>query len=146
MRMTIEPDTVLPQADLLQTSAACVLEDQAVRDKELSLFFCSPGTMARLNREYRGQEGATDVLAFAQQEGPRQGFDSGLLGDVVVCPAEVIRRSADENAGGDALLRTLIHGILHLLGYDHEAGEDQAAAMRALENAILARMEDNHVV
>jgi probable rRNA maturation factor len=83
---------------------------------ELSLSFVEPDEMAALHERYLGEAGPTDVLAFPLGE-------DGLLGDVVVCP----RVAAGNNPDRDAELRLLVvHGILHLLGYDHEEDGERA--------------------
>ena len=83
---------------------------------ELSLSFVEPDEMAALHERYLGEAGPTDVLSFPLGE-------DGLLGDVVVCP----RVAAGNNPDRDAELRLLVvHGILHLLGYDHEEDGERA--------------------
>jgi probable rRNA maturation factor len=77
---------------------------------ELSLSFVTSEEMADLHATYMGEEGPTDVLSFPMDE-------DGLLGDVVIAPAEAARNNPDV----EAELRLLVaHGVLHLLGYDHE--------------------------
>jgi probable rRNA maturation factor len=77
---------------------------------ELSLSFVTSEEMADLHATYMGEEGPTDVLSFPMDE-------DGLLGDVVISPAEAARNNPDV----EAELRLLVaHGVLHLLGYDHE--------------------------
>ena len=88
--------------------------------------------MRRLNRTYRNQDRTTDVLAFAYRE--TQTRDSLLLGDVVISvptarrQAKALRHALDEE-----VLRLLIHGTLHLVGYDHERSRRQAQRMRRKE-------------
>ena len=91
--------------------------------------------MRRLNGEYRGQDRATNVLAFAFD--PIRGVETDLLGDVVICAPVV----ADEaHRQGKSLpahwAHMVIHGVLHLCGYDHADGR-QAAEMEALEVRLL---------
>jgi len=91
--------------------------------------------MRRLNRTHRNQDRTTDVLAFAYRE--TQTRDSPLLGDVVISvptarrQAKALSHSLDEE-----LLRLLIHGILHLVGYDHERSSRQAQRMRRKETEL----------
>jgi probable rRNA maturation factor len=103
---------------------------------ELSVVLVSDREMRRLNRRWRGRDRSTDVLAFAQDEGDG-GAPDGLLGDVVIS-LDTARRQAVERAAplgreGD---RLLIHGLLHLVGYDHERSEAEARRMRRRERAL----------
>ena len=84
---------------------------------ELSVSLVSRDEMTALHRRYLDEDGATDVLAFSMDE-------EGLLGDVVICP-EVARSQNDDIASELRLL--LVHGILHLLGYDHEEDDERRA-------------------
>jgi rRNA maturation RNase YbeY len=105
----------------------------------VSLDFIGDVRMRRLNRSYRGLDAPTDVLAFAMREahGPR----TPLLGDVVISLDTAARQAA---AQGHDLRREiailLVHGILHLLGFDHERGAPEARRMKAKERAILSRL------
>jgi len=93
--------------------------------------------MRRLNREYRGKDRATDVLAFPLAEGGRPVH--GLLGDVVICMPVAWRQA---RARGHSLAREttvlLVHGLLHLAGFDHERSEAEARRMRRMERRLLA--------
>jgi len=83
---------------------------------ELSISFVTEQEMADLHVRYMHEDGPTDVLSFPQG-------DDGLLGDVVICPAFAARNNDDL----DAELRLLVvHGILHLLGHDHEGDHERA--------------------
>jgi probable rRNA maturation factor len=91
---------------------------------ELSVSFVTLEEMADLHRRFTGEPGPTDVLSFSLGE---DGLRDGLLGDVVVCPDF----AAEHNADLESELRLLVvHGVLHLLGYDHEE-EDERAEMWA---------------
>jgi probable rRNA maturation factor len=94
-----------------------VLAREGVTHGELSVSFVTVEEMADLHLRYTGEEGPTDVLSF-----PQDG-DEGLLGDVVICPAEAEENNPDAQA---ELRLLLVHGILHLLGYDHEEDADRA--------------------
>lgn len=95
---------------------------------ELTIVFLNPTPARKLNREYRGRDYATDVLSF-QNEDP--------LGDLVLCP-QVLERQAREHelSFRDELGYMIIHGILHLLGFDHEENQKDARVMYALQDAI----------
>ncbi len=136
--------------------AEAVLGHEGVRGEvELSILFVDEGSIADLHKRFLGKDGPTDVLAFPIDEEPAESGrspDSGgsgpgfsaepveapsLLGDVVICPA-VAFRNAPEHAGTyeDELALLVVHGILHLLGMDHEQ-EDEAEAMEARERQLL---------
>jgi probable rRNA maturation factor len=129
-------------------------------DAELSLMFVDETTIAGLNERFLGRKGPTDVLSFPIEDeligpghvpdqeasgpgrGPAEIEDMPLLiGDVVICP-EVAWRQAPEHSAvyEDELALLLVHGILHLLGMDHEE-DTEAAMMETLEQQLLA---DHH--
>lgn len=93
---------------------------------------------AALNRRYRGKRGATNVLAFPFAAPP--GMASDYLGDVVIC-APVVRREARAQGKAERAhwAHMVVHGIMHLQGYDH-ASRRQAAIMEGMETRILARL------
>jgi len=103
---------------------------------ELSVVLVSDREMRRLNRRYRGRDRTTDVLAFAQREGDG-GAPEGVLGDVVVS-IDTARRQAAERGHtvGREVDRLLVHGLLHLLGYDHERSAAEARRMQRRERAL----------
>ena len=116
-----------------------ILDAAGCPEALVSLDFIGDDRMRRLNRSYRGLDATTDVLAFAMREahGPR----TPLLGDVVISLDTAARQAA---AQGHDLRREiaalLVHGILHLLGFDHERGAPEARRMKAKERAILKRV------
>jgi len=133
-----EPCVCLPplEREQLVRRAEGLLAALGREDAEISIALVGDDTMARLNRHHRGAAGATDVLSFSLLEGAHATHRGGLLGDVVI-DLEVAGRQARE-AGwslGEELLRLLIHGTLHLLGYDHERPED-AARMEERERRL----------
>ena len=138
--------------------ALATLGAQGVRGwAELSVFFVDEGSIAALNLEHMGKQGPTDVLAFpvdgydmrADANGPgamSRGPDRAepdpddvplLLGDVVLCPS-VARAQCGEHAGtyDDEIALLLVHGILHVLGFDHDTPA-ATSEMRSREMAIL---------
>lgn len=94
-------------------------------DASLSVAVVDDAAIRALNREYRGKDKATDVLSFPLSEGPAPGDGDELLGDVVISVETARRQAADYDAPLQRELnRLLVHGVLHLLGYDHvRAGE-----------------------
>jgi len=124
----------------LARSARRCLRTLALDDAELSLVLVSDPVMHELNRSWRGKNRPTDVLAFAQREGGAA--PAGLLGDVVIS-VDTARRQAAElghslAAEGE---RLLVHGLLHLLGYDHERSTPEARRMQRKERALLRALE-----
>src|SRR5690606_7773710 len=106
------------------------------RATELSIRIVDDAEARALNRDYRNRDYATNVLSFPADLPP--GITVPLIGDIVLC-APVIAREAQEQgkALGDHYAHLAIHGVLHLLGFDH--GTDaEAARMEALETRILA--------
>ncbi|HEY3483905.1 MAG TPA: rRNA maturation RNase YbeY [Ilumatobacteraceae bacterium] len=127
-------------ADRWADLAGAVLEAEG-RTGELTLTFVDTDEITALNTEHMGIGAPTDVLSFPldadDDEMPAGGAVPRLLGDVVVCPA-VAAAAAPSHAGtvADELALLVVHGVLHVLGYDH-AEHDQAVAMRTRERALL---------
>ena len=91
---------------------------------EVSVVFVSEPEMKRLNRERRGVDRSTDVLSFAYRELDRKErrlSDEGGLGDIIVCPGRVRRQASEIGRSCDQeLALVIVHGFLHLLGFDHD--------------------------
>ncbi|MEW6664683.1 MAG: rRNA maturation RNase YbeY [Thermodesulfobacteriota bacterium] len=113
------------------------------RDGELSILLTGDGPISILNKRYLGREGPTNVLAFPM--GPARGgpSDAGMMGDVVISLDTALRESAKIGEPLDRTVdRLLVHGILHLLDYDHERSPAEARRMRREESKLLALMEE----
>lgn len=141
----------------LSELARLSLADEGVRGlAELSLFFVTESAIAELNEQFLGHVGPTDVLSFPiDDEPPVSGRvpDSGgtgpgeppeeempqLVGDIVICPAVAARNAPEhERTYEDELALLVVHGVLHLLGWDHEV-DAEAEKMEARERELLAR-------
>jgi probable rRNA maturation factor len=141
--------------DALVALSTRVLEAEGVRGgAEVSLLFVDTASIAELNERFLGKEGPTDVLSFPLEDeplapgrqpdaggtGPGEELDEvvpDLLGDVVVCPAVARERATAEGVEyHDELALLVVHGTLHLLGWDHER-DDEATAMEARERDLL---------
>ena len=109
---------------------------------ELCIKAVDEDTIAQLNEQWMEKEGPTDVLAFPMDE-LRPGLvdqepEEGVLGDLVLCPAVAVRQGETAGHGTSAELELLtVHGILHLLGYDH-AQPDEHREMFRLQDRLLA--------
>lgn len=89
--------------------------------EELSILLTANSEIAELNWSYRKKKGATDVLSFSLREESHGAVDSGLLGDVVISVETAAEQALKQRLTLEQeLLRLLIHGVLHLVGYDHE--------------------------
>lgn len=125
--------------------AALLAEDRP--EGEVTLLVTDDEAVAAYNQQYRGVEGPTDVLSFAAQE-PTPGFITApemaaYLGDIVIALPFTRRQAAALNRTLIAELRLLaVHGVLHLLGYDHAEPEEEAI-MWAKQDAILAGLANS---
>jgi probable rRNA maturation factor len=108
--------------DALVALARETLLGEGLDDAELSLSLVDDVEMADLHERYMGEPGPTDVLSFAMDEAAADG--GRLVGDVVIAPAVAAANNPEEPEAELRLL--LVHGILHLLGYDHERAADKA--------------------
>lgn len=108
---------------------------------ELSVVLADDATVRTLNRDYRGKDKPTNVLSFALTEAAGPEPEPGapiLLGDVILARETVVREAAEQGKPeDDHLTHLVVHGVLHLLGYDHEQ-DDEAEAMERLETRVLA--------
>jgi probable rRNA maturation factor len=104
------------------------------REARVTVRYVAAAEGRRLNREFRGKDYATNVLTFAYAGRP-------LEGDIVIC-APVVAREARAQGKRTAAhhAHLLVHGLLHLQGYDHERSRGEAARMERRERAILARL------
>jgi len=139
VRLTLPPRSrQLPRIDsrLLRSRAVRALREVGHANSELSIALTSDDEIAALNSEHRGKPSATDVLSFSLLEGDHSDQRGKLLGDVIIGietaarQARAARRSLDEEVA-----RLLIHGILHLLGWDHEESAE-ARRMRTEERRL----------
>ena len=128
--------------EAIRQAAMTLAREQRARlpeGAEASVVLASDAIVRRLNRDYRGKDSATNVLSFPFQPPPGAAGDAGeYLGDVVLA-AETVGREAAERAIAPIhhLQHLVIHGLLHLLGYDHQT-DAEAEAMESIETAVLA--------
>jgi probable rRNA maturation factor len=128
----------------LSRLARFVMDEMRVHPlAELCVKAVDEDTIAQLNAQWMGKDGPTDVLAFPMDE-LRPGLvteepEEGVLGDLMLCPAVAERQAAEAGHGTDAEIELLtVHGILHLLGYDHAEPEEHAE-MFGLQDRLLAQ-------
>lgn len=105
---------------------------------EASVVLADDALVRDLNRTYRRQDRPTNVLSFANDGRPEGADGPRLLGDVILARETVLREARDQSKSvAEHMSHLVVHGLLHLLGYDHEEAH-QAERMEALEVAILA--------
>ena len=109
--------------------AAAVLRAERIRDALVSIAFVSPRHIARINARHLGHRGSTDVIAFALSRASRTTPPEPVVGDIYVAP-DVARANAARFGTGvrQELARLIVHGTLHILGYDHPDGDDRIAS------------------
>jgi len=121
---------------LLRRRARRILTGIGQARSELSVALVDDATMAELNGRWRGRPRPTDVLSFSLLEGEHPERRGRLLGDVVIGLPQAVRQARERHRALDEeVARLLIHGVLHLVGHDHEA-DDEARRMRAEERRL----------
>jgi len=128
---------------MLRKAAERILSDLGYPDRELSVAIVGDRSIRRLNRLYLGRDKPTNVISFAMQEGPFPDLNPELLGDVVISSVTCAREAVEAGISFSCRLHfLLLHGILHLAGYDHErSGEAEALRMEEKEREIAALLE-----
>jgi probable rRNA maturation factor len=136
-----EQDLAVDEVRLSVLARHALASEQIDDGAELSVLLVTPSHIRRLNARFAGDDYPTDVLAFPMME---EDEDTMVLGDVVMCP-QVARNNARKLGHSlDRELETLcVHGILHLLGYDHQGVEDGNRMERRLEE-VLASFDPQH--
>ena len=118
-----------------------LLESLGFPDAELSVYFTGDGTIRSLNRKYRGKDAVTDVLSFSLREGDFPHIHPELLGDIVISVPVAVRQAAEAGESVDREIdRLLVHGLLHLIGYDHERSREDDNKMRRKETHLLKNL------
>jgi len=127
--------TVVIDEDFLKKTAKIVTDGEKKKAIELSIALVRQGRIRELNKRYRGKNRVTDVLSFS--------YDGS--GDIVICLGEVKKNARRFGTTFEKeLSKVLIHGILHLLDYDHEKNEKEAEKMRKKEEYYLSQLEISH--
>ena len=128
--------------NFLKEIAKIVLKGEK-KEGNISLAFIGPNRMRKLNKKYRNKNRVTDVLAFEEKGLVPQSWSQELqkvqgLGEIVICLREVKKNSKRLNEPFEKeLARVFLHGILHLLGYDHEKSEEESKKMKEKEEKYL---------
>lgn len=130
--------SAIPSPSELELWANAVLDYEGLDEQEVTIRFTDEAESQSLNHEYRGKDKPTNVLSFPFEAPP--GIEINLLGDLVIC-APVISREAEEQHKNvsDHYAHMTIHGLLHLMGYDH-IDDAEAEEMESKEIDILASL------
>jgi len=134
--------SALPGDEELFSWVNAALEFENYADAELTIRFVSEDESAELNKQYRNKKGSTNILSFpfevpAELDGE---IELNLLGDLIIC-SDVVKKEAEQQNKSEIAhwAHMLVHGTLHLLGYDHLADAD-AAIMETKEIKILSKL------
>ena len=125
----------LPMRAQIRTWVRAALDVDGARGGQITVRLVDAEEGQELNRDYRGKDYATNVLSFPYDVEPV------VCGDLVLCAPVVAREAAEQGKALDAhYAHLIVHGLLHLQGYDHELGEAQARQMEDHERTILASL------
>ena len=120
----------------LKRSGRRMLAALRLSTAELSVALVDDAEIARLNRDYRDKSRPTDVLSFSLVEGDHSDHRGGMLGDVVISVETAAQQAGERHRSLDeTVTRLMIHGVLHLIGHDHEV-DAEARAMAAEERRL----------
>ena len=123
---------------IVRRAAEAALADTGASGIEIGVVLTDDAKMRALNRTWRGKDAATNVLSFPAPTSA--GVEPRLLGDVVLAYETIAREAAEQRISArDHLAHLTVHGVLHLLGHDHENDRD-AEAMENREREILVRL------
>jgi probable rRNA maturation factor len=122
----------------IESIARATLASERVREAMLSITFVSNAAIARLNAKHLGHRGATDVISFGFTGA---GKGAPVIGDIYIAPA-VARANALEHGAPirEELARLVVHGTLHVLGYDHPEGTRTSSPMWKRQERLLSRV------
>lgn len=131
-------DNDIPVLEDFERWTTLVLNANQLSDKELTIRLVETNESQQLNLQYRGKDKSTNVLSFPFECPPE--IDIPLIGDLVICADVVEREATEQNKPlSDHYAHLTIHGVLHLLGYDH-IDPEQAVEMESLETRLLAKL------
>ena len=127
--------TGLPSRPQIRAWVRAALDVDGKRGGQITIRFVDSEEGQSLNSDYRGKDYATNVLSFPYETEPV------VAGDLVICPAVVESEATEQRKTLEAhYAHLIVHGILHLQGYDHEIGDEDAQRMEATERSILAQL------
>ncbi len=123
----------------LDLSVEKILQELNLKNVEVSITLTDDKTIREINKQWRGKDKPTDVLSFPQEE--TIGYKYKLLGDVIISLPYAKKQAEDIGFTlKEEIIRLLIHGILHLLGYDHERSKEDEKIMFDLQDKIFEKV------
>lgn len=143
--LSSQPESLVVPANLESAITAVLTKAAQVYglppQTEVSVLLTDNATIRMLNSEYRGKDTPTDVLSFALSEGEEpeiiDGPEQNLLGDIIISIEKAAEQAAEYGHSEEREIAFLtLHGILHLLGYDHETDEDRSEMRQEEENIL----------
>jgi len=138
-----EVDSLSFDLSLIKQTAEKLLKFVNQTESELSVLLVSDNRMAELNSVYRHKDTPTNVLSFPMHDDIHP--EAILLGDIVISIDTAIRESTEKNIPLETYLAILqVHGLTHLLGYDHERGEQEALEMASFEKKLLEKLNTEY--
>lgn len=136
----VDASLKLPNAHSLETWACAVLEHEGLSEAELTLRLVDAAEIRALNQRYRHKDYPTNVLSFPADIPIEVALEVSFLGDIVLCVSVIQQEANEQNIPLMAhWAHMVVHGVLHLLGYDHVQDQD-AEAMEKKEIAILEKL------
>lgn len=137
-----QSDVLLDERRLVSLVRAAATEEGVDPRAEVSVLLIERQAMASLKEKWLGEPGPTDVLAFPMDDQPPDG-EPYILGDIVVCPDVAREEAGPTGHVNEEVDLLVVHGFLHLLGYDHQRPQD-ARSMRHRQRKILAEFYRRH--
>lgn len=123
--------------DIFKRITETVLKGERREGNDVSIALVCEARIKSINKKYRKKDRATDVLSFSFLE-EKKSMSAGGLGEILLCPVYIKRNAKKLKLDyNKELRRTLIHGVLHLLGYDHERSEKDAELMEKTQEQYL---------
>ncbi|MCK9497735.1 MAG: rRNA maturation RNase YbeY [Candidatus Colwellbacteria bacterium] len=116
----------------LEKAASKVLDLLGIKGVSLDVFLVPDDVMHKINREYHGKDKETNILSFEEPDIPHPDSELRHIGEIYLAPDYISAHNED-------IVRLLVHGILHLLGYDHERGARAARVMEKKEQEIIEK-------
>ncbi len=138
IQVSVNQNRIEINPEQIESAASRILNALGYTDAELSISVVDDGEMREINRQYRGQDRPTDVLSFAMLEGEFGDVCPEMLGDIVISAETARAEGIESGASLDSVMDLLlVHGILHLLGFDHEQGSEASRRMKEKTQELL---------